>query len=142
MAGRSGILAFSLILGAMFSMLYLGGTLAQPRYTHVSVPTEPRISQVEALEIVENHLQSRVPELEETRLLFMWYNFSQQRYQSDPEYNEYIKSLGPFPWTLDHVREKLRIAPDPVEVCARQRDGVRRGSVSQYVYQDMRADFA
>lgn len=115
MVGRiSVVLIFLFVLGAMFSLLYLGNTLAQPIYNHTTIPTDPKISQVEALRIIESHLESRVPDLKETRLLFMWYNFSRQEYQSNQEYNAYIKGLGPYPWSFDHIRENPELLQIPL----------------------------
>ncbi|AIF85562.1 plastocyanin [Candidatus Nitrososphaera evergladensis SR1] len=83
------VLAFA-VLGAL---LYVSAIQTSGRIAHDSkaIPTEPKISQLQAIETAEKHLQSKVKGVQEIRLEFPLYNFSMQRYTSDPSYVEYIE---------------------------------------------------
>lgn len=106
MPERSNLFVFILGLGAVFSILYVSGIFAQPGHAHVTIPTEPKISQLQAIEIIENDLRAEIPEMQETKLSFQLYNFSAQQYSAggNNQYADYRHKLG-FGWTFSHVKE-------------------------------------
>jgi plastocyanin len=92
-AERLSILVVVLAFGLLGSMLYISTVQSSSRISHDPnvIPTEPKITQIQAVEAAEKHLQSKVKEVQEIRLEFPLYNFSMQRYTSDPSYVEYIE---------------------------------------------------
>ena len=105
MPRRSPALVLALGIGTMFVILYLASLTAEPgRPRGDIIPTEPRITQLEAIRIIENHLISEIDGIEETRLQFALYNFSSIEYESSSEYREYRHNLR-FGWDIAHVKE-------------------------------------
>jgi plastocyanin len=91
----------------MFSILYLAGLFASPSHAHFDkIPTEPKITQIQALEIIENDLRNKVPELQETKLSFQLYNFSALEYSAGGlnQYADYRHKLGYYAWPFSHVK--------------------------------------
>jgi len=112
MADRSSILAITVLaFGALFSLLYLSSALHNSggsRVTHdpAVIPTQPKISQLQAVESAENHLISKVPGVQDIRLDLVLYNFSLQEYSTNPAYIEYRMSrLEWRAWPLAQVKE-------------------------------------
>lgn len=73
------MLVILLAFGVLFSMLYVSsaqsGTGRIAHDPHV-IPTEPRITQLQAVEAVENHIRSNVKGVEKIFLYFSSYNSS------------------------------------------------------------------
>lgn len=112
MAKVSNMLVFVLGLGAMFAILIASTLFAAPSHAHFDkIPTEPRITQLQALEIVEKDLKTELPETQEIKLMFQLYNFSSQRYESDSEYVEYIRKIG-YWYAFEHIRDN----PEPLQM--------------------------
>lgn len=105
---RSSILVLILTFGALFSMFYLVFVTSNARISHDPsiIPTEPKISQLRALEIAEKHLQSKIPTVEDIRLDFVSYNFSKQRYETDVEYANYVNENLAHGWPISQVKER------------------------------------
>lgn len=104
------MLVFILGLGATFVVLYLVSAFSEPSHAHSDIPTEPKISQLQVLDIMEHHAKSKLPEIEEPKLLFQFYNYSMQQ-DSSNEYWNYIRKMG-YGWSFDHIRQY----PEPLQI--------------------------
>lgn len=106
MATRSNSLVFAVGIGAMFSILYLAFLLAPPSHAHFDkIPTEPKISQIQAVKTSEKHLLTRMPEVSDVRLGLQLYNFSAPGFESDPVYTEYLMNHYRNGWPLLQVEQ-------------------------------------
>jgi hypothetical protein len=93
--GQSSVLVFALGLSAMFSILYISSMFSEPGHAHFdNTPTEPQISQLEAIKVVEQDSKSKRPNSQEAKLMFQLYNFSTQHSQPDLTYQDYFRSIG------------------------------------------------
>lgn len=97
----------------MFTALY-SSSQSTPRHPPDVIPTEPKISQLQVIETVEQHLRSQVPNLERVRLYFFLYNFTDSRYSSDPEYANYIDRIAVGGWQFSHVKENPELLNLPL----------------------------
>lgn len=103
-AGSSSALVFALALGALFSVLYLSSIFSEPSHAHFDkIPTEPKITQLEALTIIENDVRTKLPEVQQVRLYYLDYNFTSQGY-SDEKYIDYRRQMG-WSWDFEHVKQ-------------------------------------
>jgi plastocyanin len=110
------MLVFALSLGGMFASLYAASVLSEPGHAHFDkIPTQAKVSQLEAIEIIENDLRAKVPELQETRLMFQLYNFSAAEYSAEGinQYADYRHKLG-YGWTFSHIRESPELLQLPL----------------------------
>lgn len=98
----------------MFTALYSSSSQSTPRHPPNVIPTEPKISQLQVIETVEQHLKSEVPNLEQARLYFFLYNFTDERYSSDPEYANYIGRVALQGWSFSHVKENPELLNLPL----------------------------
>lgn len=104
MAGSSSsALVFALGLGAMFSILYVSSVFSETSHFHPEVPTQPEITQLEAITIIENEVRTELPEVQQVRLFYQNYNFTFQGY-SDEEYIDYRRQMG-WSWDFEHVKQ-------------------------------------
>ena len=114
MGWRSTLLILILVF-VLFSALY-ASTEQTKRIPYLpnNIPTQPKISQLEAIQIVEHHLKKEIPELNQVRLYFTLYNFSSQRWQNNPEYQKYISTAARGGWSYSHVKEKPELLQLPL----------------------------
>lgn len=114
MVGRSNVLVFVLALGALFAILYASSVFSEPGHAHSSISTEPQISQLRAIEIIDQDLRAKVPDLQETRLIHQLYNFSVQEYESNTEYVEYIMKNVGYGYTFEYVKSNPELLQLPL----------------------------
>jgi plastocyanin len=96
-------------MGVLFSMFYVsfairssdGGRIAHD--PHV-IPTQPKISQLQAIETVERHIRSEIKDVQNIRLEYLLYNYSSSEYNSDKDYADYRINMG-YSWDLEHVKQ-------------------------------------
>lgn len=100
---RSYLLVAALAFGVVFSLLYAAPLFGREGHAHADIPIQPRISQLEAIEIIEKDLRSEVPELQGAKLLYHFYNYSMQ-VESSPGYGRYLASIG-YGYTFDHIKK-------------------------------------
>jgi plastocyanin len=81
---HSSVLIVIFVFGVLFSALYVSSQLAIPRHSPNIISTEPKISQLQVIETVEQHLRSRIPDLETLRLYFFLYNYTNDRNSDAP----------------------------------------------------------
>jgi plastocyanin len=98
----------------LFSLLYISTLLPRPvQYFHdsLSIPTEPKISQLEALEIAVQAVKKSHSDLndENIRLWFSFYNFSEADYEKHPE-----KYRG-HTWTIATIKQYPELLELPLE---------------------------
>jgi plastocyanin len=93
------------LLGVVFSLLYAAPQLARPGHAHSGIPIEPKVSQLEAIEIIERDLYAKIPEIKEIRLAYFLYNFSEAEYESDSEYIDYRHKRGFYAWPFSHIKQ-------------------------------------
>jgi hypothetical protein len=74
---------------------------AQPHDPEV-IPTEPKISQAQAIDTVEMEYRRIVTDYQEAYLHVHYYNFSQELVE-DEEYQQYLRSIAPG-WKLSDVK--------------------------------------
>lgn len=110
---RSYLLVAVLAFGVVFSLLYAAPQLARPGHAHSDIPTEPKISQLQALNIVEKHVRSEIDGIEEIKLAFFMYNFSDTLYSSDSNYAEYRSKLR-FGWNFTHIKNDPELLGMPL----------------------------
>jgi hypothetical protein len=91
----TALIIIALAFGVLFSALYASAQLYAPRHPPNQIPTEPKISQLQAIETVEQHLAREITNFKEARLYFYQYNFSDSLYESgDSDYSDYIHSIN------------------------------------------------
>src|SRR5690606_27578252 len=73
----------------------------QPHNPEV-IPTEPKISQAQAIDIIEMEYRRIVPDYQEAYLHVHYYNFSREL-EEDEEYQQYLRSIAPG-WELSDVK--------------------------------------
>lgn len=100
---RSYLLVAALAFGVVFSLLYAAPLFGREGHAHADIPAQPRISQLEAIEIIEKDLRSGMPELQGAKLLYHFYNYSTQ-VESSPGYGRYLASIG-YGYTFDHIKK-------------------------------------
>ncbi len=116
-SGSRMLVVFVLGLGAMFSILYVSTIFSNAGHAHFdNIPTNPNVSQLEAIEIIDNDLKSRVPESHEVRLAFQLFNFSAQEYSAggNNQYVDYRNKLGYYAWAFSHVKENPELLQMPL----------------------------
>ena len=105
---RSATLVVILVFGVLFSMLYvsLEQQRQQARIQHLPnvIPTEPKLTQMQVVEVIEREYGEQVPEFMEAYLHFNYYNYSQEL-QQDEQYQRYLRSVSPG-WQLSYVKAK------------------------------------
>lgn len=116
MAERSNMLVFALGLGAMFSILYVSSIFSEQGHAHHfdDIPTEAKIPQLEAIEIIENDLRAKIPQLQEVNPTHNYYNFSLQKYESDQEYVRYIINKVGYGYSFDHIKQHPELLQLPL----------------------------
>lgn len=107
MAGRSTILIWILVFGMLFSMFYYATATSSDRISHDPnvIPTKPKLSQLQALEIAENHLKSGLPKVQDIRLDFQSYNFTIQSHEADPKFTRCIDRNPVLCWSISKAKE-------------------------------------
>lgn len=104
MAGRSLILVMVLGLGVLFSLLsfstILAGDNGKTAHDPNVIPTEPKISQLQALETVEKQIRLYVKNPEVIKLDYTLYNFSSSEYGNE----EYRHKLI-YGWDVEHIKK-------------------------------------
>jgi hypothetical protein len=103
-AGRSSVLVMILGMGVLFSMLYASfaiqsGNGKVAHDPHV-IPTQPKISQLQAIDTIEKHIRSNVRGVEKISLYFGSYNFSRTGYNQNMSGGQ-LTNLG---WNLEYVK--------------------------------------
>lgn len=106
------MLVFVLGLGAMFILLYAANIFSEPKPVHSEIPTKSKISQLEALTIIEKDVRTKLPEIRQARLTYLDYNFTSQGY-SDADYMDYRKSMS-YSWNFDHVKQYPELLQIPL----------------------------
>jgi len=116
MGWRSSVLIAVLILGVLFSSLYKSAQVSMASHTPNFIPTEPKISQLQAIEIAEQHLRKQSPNLEEAWLYFSFYNFTSERFSEavDPDYVDYIRSVASGGWKFSNIKEHPELLQLPI----------------------------
>jgi plastocyanin len=88
-------------------MLYVSIIQSSNRIAHHPhiIPTEPKITQIQAVEAIEQDLHSKFSDIENIKLEMQRYNFSAQEYESGGEskYVDYRAKLG-FGWPLSTIK--------------------------------------
>lgn len=97
MGYRSSVLLVIFVFSMLFSTLSISSHLATPRHPPNVIPTEPKVSQLQVIETVEQHLKSKIPNLETARLYFYLYN-----YTDDSSY--YNNDLAIGGWSFSHIK--------------------------------------
>lgn len=105
MGWRSAVLIVILTFGVLLSFMYVSSLYHVPPHDPSLIYTEPKVTQLQAIEIVEQDLEKKVQSFDEAYLHFYYYNFSSQKYEKDRDYQEYMQSIHPG-WSLSHVKEK------------------------------------
>ena len=95
-------------------MLYTSLQLPISKHPSSVIPTEPQISQLQAIEIVEQHLRKEVSDLEDARLYFSLYNFTEERFGSDPDYERYISTVARGGWSFSHIKTEPELLQLPL----------------------------
>ena len=111
MASRSTLTVFALGLGAMFAILYFATLASEPSRPWDVIPVEPQITQLEAIEIVENHILSKADGLEKIGLYFSLYNHTADTtadYWNSPHYDIMTG------WDLGHVKDNPELLNLPL----------------------------
>jgi hypothetical protein len=101
-------------MGVLFSMLYVsfathssnGKVAHDPRI----IPTQPKISQLQAVETVENHIRANVKGVEKISLYFGSYNFSRSGYNQNLTSGELTNSG----WNLEYVKSHPELLSLPL----------------------------
>lgn|GEM_PF-1658569 len=103
MGWRSSVLLSILTFAILFSFLYASyqANYTQPHNPEV-IPTEPKISQAQAIDIIEMEYRRIVPDYQEAYLHVHYYNFSREL-EEDEEYQQYLRSIAPG-WELSDVK--------------------------------------
>jgi hypothetical protein len=104
MAGRSSILVIALAFAVLGSMLYVSIIQSSNRIAHDwnVIPTEPKVSQLKAIETVEKHVRSKLKEVEQIGLYFSLYNSSNG---GEPDFRNANKSeLTNLGWNIEYVK--------------------------------------
>lgn len=114
MGWYSSVLIVSLVFAVLFSSLYSASQLSIPRHPPNIIRTQPKISQLQAIEVAERHLLSEIPHLQEVRLYFYLYNFTDERYASDPQYQDYIHTVARGGWPFSHVKDNPELLNLPL----------------------------
>lgn len=99
----------------VFSLLYAAPLLGKPGHAHTDIPTQAGISQLQAIEIIDRHVRVNIPDVQETKLSFSLYNFSDSEYNKGGlnQYADYRSKLG-FGWTISHVKENPELLRLPL----------------------------
>jgi plastocyanin len=96
---RSSVLMIILIFSVMLSLLYIATLVA--RAPHEEIPSKPKVSQIQALEIALNEAKRHEPETTDILLYFPFYNFSRADFDSCIE-----QCYRGYDWSLvEHIRQ-------------------------------------
>lgn len=116
MSGSSTALIIVLVFGVLFAMLLTSALVSVQRHAPNLIPTEPRISQLQAIETVEQDLREEVDGFKEVNLYHYQYNFSASRYESgDSKYLDYILSIAhEGGWSLSHIKKNPELLQLPL----------------------------
>lgn len=112
---HSTILIVALVFAILFSYLYSSfqsnyGISHDPN----SIPTKPKLSEAQAIDIVEREYRKRVPDYQEAYLHFHYYNYSRQLdMEGNQDYQQYLRSLGAG-WSFSHIKEKPELLGLPL----------------------------
>ena len=112
MAGRSSILVIVLAFGVLGSMLYVSSfQTSNNRIAHdwKVIPTEPKISQLQAVETVEKHIHSKVQGVQQIGLFYSFYNSSNGISDFRNSNNAELTNLG---WNFEYVKAH----PEPLNL--------------------------
>jgi len=112
---RSGILIVVLVFAILFSFMYQSFQLDN-RVAHDpnAIPTKAKISQEQAIDIVEREYRKWVPDYQEAYLHFHYYNYSRTlAMNGDEDYQKYLRSLGAG-WKLSHVKANPELLSLPL----------------------------
>ena len=106
------MLVFVLGLVATFILLYVANIFSELKPVHSEIPTKSKISQLEALTIIEKDIRTKLPEIRQVRLTYLDYNFTSQGY-SDPDYMDYRRGMS-WSWNFDHVKKYPELLDIPL----------------------------
>lgn len=105
MGWHSSVLLSILTFAILFSLLYASYQANYiPPHNPNTIPTEPRITPAQAIDIVEMGYRRAVPDFQEAYLHVQYYNFSRDLVD-DNEYQLYLSSIRPG-WKLSDVKTK------------------------------------
>lgn len=91
MGWRSSVLIVVLAFGILFSFMYASSLHYTQPHDPRLIYTNPMITQLQAIEIIEQDLGKQVLGFSEAYAHFYYYNFSNQEYERDRDYQQYRK---------------------------------------------------
>lgn len=93
------------VFGILLSFLYASSQLYYiPPHDPDRIYTEPAISQLQAIQTIEQDLKRQIPGFNEAYLHFQYYNFSYTEYENDETYQRYRDNVRPG-WSLTHIKQ-------------------------------------